>query len=163
MKTDWVILGGGPGEAAHCTRCGKGLQSAFPIDASVFIAASKAFTKLHRTCKPVHKEPIPQTLNDWIVGRDTGISSKSIYAAATGATPDQWGVPHDPDDFGRCYRLVKLFPFVKESFRHLVMRCPKWGPFVKNWDELVGLYEKELPTGKCPLLYARIQELEGRK
>ncbi|MCB0374546.1 MAG: hypothetical protein KDD04_01355 [Sinomicrobium sp.] len=46
------------------------------------------------------------TLNEWIINGETGISSKTMWAAITGTvTAGRKGygfdVPHDPDDFRR--------------------------------------------------------------
>ena len=38
---------------------------------------------------------------------------------------------------------------------------PEWAPLVAVWDELTALYEEELPSGRCPKLYDRMQQLRG--
>ena len=53
---------------------------------------------------------------DWVSGRDTGLSSTAIWRHMMGLDPRDrtWGnevcYPHDPDDFGRCYRLLARIP-----------------------------------------------------
>jgi hypothetical protein len=102
----------------------------------------------------------------WLLySNDTGISSETMYTAITGQPilRPHWapGVPHDPSDFGRCYRLMKTMavhgwhqwlPKVSEKF-------PEWTPFIDAWDELTALYESEYASGQCPKLYARLQAL----
>ena len=158
IKADWVVAGGAIGEAGHCTRCGQGLTLGSQL-IDVWVAAVKAFTKIHTNCTPHWTEPIPKTPGEWARGRDVGISAGTIYAAGThSATPcGVYGVPHDPDDFARCYRLLKLFPELCKGLLRTVDLCKQWGPFVASWNELTVLYEREA----WDALYARIKELEG--
>jgi hypothetical protein len=82
---------------------------------------------------------------EWLLSGDTGVSSKAICAVMTGSAkrdgfdPD---TPHDPDDFGRCYRLLKCFPEWRERLPEVAAKHPKWGPMVAVWDELTALYEQ---------------------
>ena len=49
----------------------------------------------------------------WLTNGDTGISSKTIWLVMMGRRlgANDWAdVPHDPDDFGRCYRLLQVMP-----------------------------------------------------
>ena len=50
------------------------------------------------------------TPTDWLLSRDTGISSETILAVMTGSEIERPGVPHDTADFGRCHRLLGHFP-----------------------------------------------------
>lgn len=105
------------------------------------------------------------TEHQWILGRDTGVSSKTILAVMMGVItqPTQCGfdydVPHDPADFGRCYRLLKLFPAWRVRLEEVANLFPKWRPMVREWSELERTYERELPTGKCRELYDRMRLL----
>lgn len=164
-KGDWVVMGGKPGEVAYCTRCGEGLTLSLPQHMDVFIAASNAFIKVHSRCeKNAYFEKPAVTPEEWAAGRDTGTSSLTIYSAITGKPTHHRGfdIPYDPDDFGRCYRLLKLFPAWREKLGETIKRCPPWKPFVEAWDELTALYELEVPnhSGSAPRLYARMKELE---
>lgn len=101
------------------------------------------------------------TPHEWIIGNDTGISSKTIWAVMMGAvSAGGWfGVPQDPDDFGRCYRLLKLFPEWKDRLHEVTEYFPAWTGLVREWDRLTELYEKEVPSGRCPELYAAMNPL----
>lgn len=80
---------------------------------------------------------------DWLMGDDTGISSKTICSVMTGSAAPEWAdTPSDPDDFGRCYRLLALFPLWRSRLPEVAAKYPKWGPMVAAWDELVALYEQ---------------------
>lgn len=44
---------------------------------------------------------------------------------------------------------------------HLVGELlPKWKPMVREWATMKALYEEELPSGRCPKLYALMEDLE---
>ncbi len=79
--------------------------------------------------------------------------------------PFSAGVPHDPTDFGRCSRLLAA-PFAKgwrARLPEVAKRYPElpWARLVDAWDELEALQAEELPTGKAPKLYERLQTLAG--
>ena len=100
----------------------------------------------------------------WMINGDTGTSSETIWHVMTGA-PVKWcGVPLDPADFGRCYRLLKVMPSWKARMPEVAARFRSWAPLVEAWDELTALYEEEVPNhrGLAPKLYARMSELLGR-
>jgi len=112
--------------------------------------------------------------NEWILSTDTGISSKTIWAVMMGvaAEPGQrcgiaskppaltYDVPHDPADFGRCFRLLALFPEWRSRVVKMGDIFPKWKPMADRWDEMERIYCEERPSGKCPRLYELIRELE---
>lgn len=95
----------------------------------------------------------------WLVGRDTGSSSKAIVAELNGAMTSPDDHPHDPDDLGRCIRLLELMPEYRIRLREMRGVSPMWRNLVDQWDELVRLYHEELPTGKAPKCYDFMREL----
>jgi hypothetical protein len=73
----------------------------------------------------------------WRVGTDTGISSKFMYSVLlqTGESIQNYP-PGDGYDFGRCHRLIKRFPELRDKL-HLVSEAnPQWGPIISNWEAL---------------------------
>jgi len=103
--------------------------------------------------------------NEWIIGYDTGISSKTIWAVMMGALganpgPFDFDVPYDPADFGRCYRLLQMFPEWKNRLNEVVTRFPKWGPMIREWDKMTRLYERDNLTGRSSELYDLMQRLK---
>lgn len=85
----------------------------------------------------------PITPEEWLLGNDTGVSSVAIYAAMTGSRYDRRlpCYPYDPYDFGRCYRLLALFPAWQARMPEVAVRFPEWGPLVAIWPELTAMYE----------------------
>lgn len=115
------------------------------------------------------------TPNEWILSNDTGISSKTIWAVMMGAAVDPgqrcgfashprsltYDIPRDPADFGRCFRLLQLFPEWRSGIARMGEIFPKWKPMANHWDELEKLYNEERPSGTCPRLCERMRELEA--
>jgi len=103
------------------------------------------------------------TPNEWIIGDDTGVSSKTIWAVMTKSTnakmPFGCDIPHDPSDFGRCYRLLEHFPEWKKRLNEIPKFFPKWGPMIREWDKMTELWEKESQFDRCPELFAFMQTL----
>lgn len=84
----------------------------------------------------------------WLLQDDTGISSKTMIAAMFNVDIKEvgGGIPHDPSDFGRCYRLIKAIPEVVSGFPNLISQYPEWAPYIENWDRLTSLYERDLKS-----------------
>ena len=111
--------------------------------------------------------------NEWIAGPDTGISSVTIWRHMMGLPKSrEWhtdGVPLDPDDFGRCYRLLVAVPEWLPRVGEMAVYA-EWAPLVGAWDELTALYERDIDRsgphhrGRSDALYGRMQTLvdEGR-
>lgn len=102
---------------------------------------------------------------EWITGHDTGISSKTIWAVMMDAIGESrssfdFDVPHDPSDFGRCYRLLQMFPEWKARLNEVAKLFPKWGPMVREWDKMAQLYERDFRSGRSSELYDLIKKLE---
>ncbi len=91
---------------------------------------------------------------EWMLGNDTGISSKTICRVMTGSkspsdeSPFDNEPPSDADDFGRCYRLLRHFPEWLPRLPEVPKRYPKWGPMIAAWDELCGMYLKVSDNGR---------------
>jgi hypothetical protein len=163
-KASWVVAGGKLGEMGHCTRCGEGLELGGPQRISVVAAAMNAFVECHLNCKEGDfKEPTASTPQQWLKGRDTGTSSCTIYAVMMNTNVrERYDVPHDPDDFGRCYRLLSLFPAWVPRLADVAIRFKEWAPFVREWDRLTAMYEAAIKTPDLPAreMYNLMRDLE---
>ena len=147
----------------RCSHCGEIYQMTMPVLVSVMIAASLAFEKSHRGCaKRDLSHLAPKSPAEWRQGWDTGRSSLEIYDFfVLGKTPSEEAYPRDPDDFGRCYRLLKVAPSWRANIQDM-SECPvPWSAYVAAWDELERLYEEGLASGTSPGLYARMKALRG--
>jgi hypothetical protein len=163
-KTEWVVVGGADGELAHCTRCGQALRVNMPQPLEIVVACGNAFVKMHSRCEAGNYiAPVPKNVREWREGRDTGVSSQTIYSVFMGERPPTYGadVPQDPEDFGRCYRLLSIAPDWRKNLHKVAEKYPEWGPLVREWDVLTAQYEYELKNGSKPdyKLYHQMQEL----
>lgn len=112
----------------------------------------------------------PHAATEWISGDDTGVSSTAIWRHMQGLDPvagpfGRFGFyPHDPDDFGRCYRLLALIPAWRARVGEMA-QYPGWAGLAREWDALTALYESEIDTSKprhrgmAPKLYDRMRTL----
>jgi hypothetical protein len=105
-------------------------------------------------------------LGQWLLNGDTGISSGTMAAIALGATKVKKchvDAPYDPADFGRCYRLVQKVPEIREHFPRIGKKVKVFAGILREWDDLVRLYERDKPKGESTELYNRIRTLRGDK
>jgi len=143
----------------HCKACAHEWQAGeLPMLVDAFVATLK-----HARCAKCGSSQIALGLcpratpagdpHAWIVGGDTGTSSETIWAVMMGV-PRKRGadVPYDPDDFGRCYRLLKLMPEWRPRLPEVAAAYPRsaWGQLVDRWDEMTALYERVIgPRGNA--------------
>ena len=169
----------GPGGRLQCNHCGA-THDPFKgeaVERWAIVAASRGFSARHARCPkpkgplctfcllPTHPwhEHVNATTkgpNDWWDCGDTGTSSQSIWQHMMGV-PDEMRYPLDPDDFGRCYRLV-IAPWAgpwKARLEELVQYGGAWERLVCAWAELEKLYLEELPTGRGPRLWEVMRKL----
>jgi hypothetical protein len=80
------------------------------------------------------------------VADGAGVSSKTIAHVLGGLPVDYTSHPLDVDDFGRCYRLLLLFPEWRPRLGEVAERYPHWRPLVAAWNEITASYESEKKT-----------------
>jgi hypothetical protein len=110
--------------------------------------------RIHPMATPRRTTPL-----DWILSNDVGTSSATIWAVMMGVVHPRPSLPLDPSDFGRCHRLLALFPDWRPRLKEVARKYPDWRELVKRWDELVVLYEAEIPSGRAPRLYHELQHI----
>ena len=84
---------------------------------------------------------------DWIVGNDCGVSSTAIWAHMMGRKPRVFcGVayPLDPDDFGRCHRLLALIPEWRPRITEMAKYGREWAGLSARWADVEASYEREV-------------------
>jgi hypothetical protein len=97
----------------------------------------------------------------WIINGEVGTSSKTIWAVMMGAVMekrrDSWdyGCPHDPDDFSRCWKLLSLFPEWRERLPEVSKIFPEWTGFIREWDKLTEMLESNLKNEPNGYGYSR--------
>ena len=61
--------------------------------------------------------------------------------------------PHDPDDFKRCYKLLKQIPEWRKRLDELKPLSKEWHGLVTNWDKLEEMLLDQLSTSRANGMY----------
>lgn len=169
-----------------CRKCGDKYEPARPIALTIWRAIINQYMIDHKKCRlnndtglacsycfefgheleGCHRLQYDGDPVKWWNGPDCGGSSKTLCWVMMGKPETPPGpipptVPRDPDDFGRCYRLLKTF-----GWRDRIGEMSGvfgWKKTVEYWDAMEKLYEEELPTGSCPRLYVLMCEMRGEE
>lgn len=112
-----------------------------------------------------HDAPAPVaqakcTPEQWLRGGDTGLSSETICRLLGNLGPPRSpSHPLDSGDFGRCYRLLKMFPEWRARMPEVAAKYPAtvWPAYVAKWDRMTALFE----AGKRDELYRLMCDLRG--
>jgi len=67
----------------------------------------------------------------WYAGGDTGLSSEAMAARLSGQ-PCRRDYPRDPDDLGRCVRLLDAIPELRSELFMMVGVCKEWERLIKK-------------------------------
>lgn len=154
-------------EKLFCMNCGDSQAIPFPIAIPVFSAMSTAFEKMHAKCRKTWQAPIvdPSWSADrkagfWWENGERGRSSEVMWYALQGRLDTHRGAhPLDPDDFRRCYLLIKTVPEWKERLVFLKPLSTSWSNLVDNWDKLTDMLEEQMRTKKDNGMYDLMQKL----
>ena len=99
-------------------------------------------------------------LQNWLVGDDTGASSRYMAFILADGHECRPAYPRDPGDFGRCHRFLLAVPDTqRRSLLDMAACGPVWAGLVANWVELADLWREESPSGDCPKLYKLMQKI----
>jgi len=84
---------------------------------------------------------------NWLATGETGISSKAIAFKMAGIENDcKWNtIPHDPDDFKRCLKLVNLIPEIRQRLDEMRSVSIKWNVLIENWKQVEDSFMDEVP------------------
>lgn len=150
----------------------RGHEGANARQVNAIIAAADlivdAFGKPHEAARP------GSGLEAWLRSDDTGASSLAMARhlaplaginafVQLGRHAHGGEHPADPEDFGRCMRLLEAVPELKGHMASMASVSTTWARLAGCWEELEALYREESPTGKAPRLYRRMRDLiEGR-
>lgn len=90
---------------------------------------------------------IPDDIWQWLNNNDTGISSRTIASVLEHEwfmpSHFKFDIPHDPDDFGRCHRLLQSVPRYKNRLHEVAEKVPFWKPYIDNWEKMTQLYIRD--------------------
>ena len=147
----------------------------FPVSTKMFSAMCKAFDSEHRRCKKTWTQPnadqsqtVAQRVRWWVENGEQGISSKTIFSVIHGddsyngftlLAPSNYCHPLDPDDFRRCYLLLKAVPEWLTQMDKMKSISKQWNGLVENWDKLTMMLEAQMKTGKPDGMYEFMKSL----
>ena len=138
-----------------CFNCGESYKINYPQPVDMVIAINKQFIKSHKNCKPVWKVPVADLTHPiesrriwWLDNGEQGLSSKAIFSVLSGREVNERGRQHpcDPDDFRRCYLLLKAIPEWRAELHNMKDISPVWSKLVDNWDTLTEMIETAMAT-----------------
>lgn len=139
-----------------------GGKQMIPRQVNAIIAAANLVVEAY--AEPFRPAVQNMGLAAWLESDDTGMSSR--FMAAMLRTDEEIPVPltkeeraapvpHDPEDFGRCLRLLDAVPHFRKRLDRLEAASGAWGEIVRNWTELEEMYRR----GDGKRLLARMKEL----
>ena len=102
---------------------------------------------------------------EWLAVGEQGSSSQAMFYAITGVMPQRFSQgtrrshPHDPDDFSRCYKLVKVVPELSSQLGKVAELSDTWATIILEWDNLCALFEE----GNNEHLYQKLKSLTKRE
>ena len=107
-----------------------------------------------------------QKMLEWIGTHRVGISSRTMWCGLMLDTvPDEFegidfDVPHDADDFSRCFDLVTFAEVSPtDDFPRICKLFPWYKPILDCWDELAELFIDEDYRGVYDLLSSKREEV----
>lgn len=102
--------------------------------------------------KPIVKATSGMGLKAWLDSDDVGASSEYMAWALSdsdqqvlfwGRNPPSLAYPHDPDDLGRCIRLIEAVPEFGGKIPEMSHRGKEWLAVTSNWADWVEMYNAE--------------------
>ena len=145
----------------HCTKCRHEWIGELIVDAPVEVAAASMRALHCPVCGADHKrvafgrgdvpdpQPVQTGMTDrerraaWLVLHDSGLSSCCIADVMCGMQPTR-NHPHDGEDFGRCERLLMLYPEWRARLGEMAIVSRHWDALVPRWDEVVVAWRHDI-------------------
>lgn len=135
----------------------QGINGAIPRIANVTIAAAN---DIIAECA---RDPVMASdsmgLDAWLRSDDTGLSSRYMASRLSSRNNKEYGWPHDPDDLGRCIRLLVACPELKNRLSEMESWGQHWKALYSKWDELTSLFNEEFPSGRAPRTYKLMEQI----
>ncbi len=113
---------------------------------------NKVIEAANLVCEEYDREPLKNGpgigLAAWIGSDDTGASSLFMASVlSNGQLHARNAYPHDPDDLGRCIRLLVAVPVFADRLHLMSSQGPQWAAVVANWEQWTRMYNDENDDG----------------
>lgn len=124
-----------------------------PRQFNAIIAAANGLVE--EFAKPIVKATPGMGLEAWLDSDDTGSSSLYMAWCLSGGQFGYWqgrnqpepAYPRDPDDLGRCIRLIEAVPEFGGKIPEMAHRGSHWLAVTTNWARWVEMYYDENDDG----------------
>lgn len=93
--------------------------------------------------KPIVKASAGMGITAWLASDDVGMSSKFMTSVLSGQFRAEFAIPHDPDDLGRCIRMIQAMPGLKGSTHLMCGHGVMWSAVANNWERWSEMYNAE--------------------
>lgn len=107
-------------------------------------------------------ETIIERANAWMAGRDTGSSSKAIWAVMMGEKPGRFAYPSDGADLGRCIRLLDMIPEWRDRLGEMAAVSAYWAALVPEWPRLEALHAQDDSAAVYEAMKTILNPIEDR-
>ncbi len=150
-----------------CPNCGNEKAMPMPMAISDATKLMESFDKQHKNCKPEWKQPVPdknlsesERVKFWFNYGERGTSSETMFDKMYCQKFGSNGHPSDPDDFRRCYLLIRDFvPEWKGRLHKMREVSVEWDRIIEHWSELSEMMENFLSGGKGDSMYSFMKKL----
>ena len=155
-----------------CFHCGDSHSLGLPLAIDELTEKVKTFAQRHESCPKTWVEPKPESADTkselenedwWATKGEHGVSSKTMFNALCHGRKleNRSGnmTPSDPDDFRRCYLLIKAIPQWGTRLYLLESLSPTWKNIIENWDKLCEMLEDLMNKKKDNGMYKFMKSL----
>lgn len=103
-------------------------------------------------CAEFEREPVASLpavgFPAWLGSDDTGASSLFMASVLSHRQiHSEKAYPRDPDDLGRCIRLLGAVPEFADRLHLMSSQGPQWAAVVANWEQWTRMYNDENDDG----------------
>lgn len=103
-------------------------------------------------CAEFEREPVASLpavgFPAWLGSDDTGASSLFMASVLSHRQIHaEKAYPRDPDDLGRCIRLLGAVPEFADRLHLMSSQGPQWAAVVANWEQWTRMYNDENDDG----------------
>ncbi|NYU08069.1 hypothetical protein A8O28_04400 [Enterobacteriaceae bacterium CCUG 67584] len=113
---------------------------------------SKVVEAANLICAEFEREPVASLpavgFPAWLGSDDTGASSLFMASVLSHRQIHaEKAYPRDPDDLGRCIRLLRAVPEFADRLHLMSSQGPQWAAVVANWEQWTRMYNNENDDG----------------
>lgn len=93
--------------------------------------------------KPIVKASSGMGLTAWLASDDVRMSSKFMASVLSGQFHAEFAIPYDPEDLGRCLRMIQAAPELTPRIDEMRKHGPMWTAVADKWDRWTAMINEE--------------------